>query len=65
MHVGTCVIGRQVPMVGNGVVEALMATLDVVQGEGVHALPVQEAACKTLRYLARVAENRVRLCGWS
>ena len=64
VHVGTCVFVLQVPMVGEGVVEALVTTLAAVQGEGAKALGVQEAACKTLRNLARVAENRVRLCGW-
>jgi hypothetical protein len=60
--VGAWSFGLQVPMVGQGVVEALVATLDVVQREGVHALPVQEAACKTLWNLAEAAENRVRWC---
>ncbi len=42
----------QVPMVGKGVVEALMATLAAVQGGGAPALPVQQAACTTLQSLA-------------
>ena len=52
-------------MVGKGVVDALMATLAAVQGEGAPALPVQEAACRTLWNLADAADNRVRWCDWS
>jgi hypothetical protein len=61
-HVGTCVFGLQVPMVGKGVVDALVATLAAVQGEGAQALPVQEAACWTLHNLSAAAGNWVRLC---
>ncbi len=67
VHVDTCafvLFGRQVPMVGKGVVEALMATLAAVQGGGAPALPVQQAACMTLQYLTAAAANRVRMCVW-
>jgi hypothetical protein len=53
--------GGQVPMVGKGVVESLMATLAAVQGEGEEALKVQEAACETFWNLSASAENDVRL----
>jgi hypothetical protein len=62
LHV--CVFVRQVPMVGKGVVEALKASLAAVQGGGTPALPVQDAACKTLESLAYAASNRVRMRGW-
>ena len=64
VYVSTCAFGHQVPMVGKGVVEALMATLAAVQGGGAPALPVQEAAFGTLRNLAFPADNRVRMRGW-
>ncbi len=64
VHVCTCAFGRQVPMVGKGVVEALMATLAAVQGGGAPALPVQEAACGTLLNLSCAADNQVRMRGW-
>ena len=64
VHLGTCEICRQVPMVGKGVVEALMATLAAVQGGGAPALPVQEAVCWTLSNLSIAADNRVRMRGW-
>jgi hypothetical protein len=51
-------------MVGKGVVDAVMATLAAVQGEGDQALPVQQSACTTLQGLSRAADNRVRLRGW-
>jgi hypothetical protein len=63
VRVGTCAFGRQVPMVGKGVVEAVMATLAAVQGGGAPALPVQEAACTTLQNLTYVADNKVRMRG--
>ena len=59
-HVGACVIGRQVPMVGKGVVEALVAMLAAVQDGGAQALPVQQAACGTLRSLSIADDNQVR-----
>ena len=52
VHVCTCAFGRQVPMVGKGVVEAVMATLAAVRSGGAPALPVHEAACKTLKNLS-------------
>jgi hypothetical protein len=55
-----CAFGLQVPMVGKGVVDALMATLAAVQGGGAPALEVQEAACKTLSNLSNAADNQVR-----
>ena len=64
VHVCTCAFRRQVPMVGKGVVEALMVTLAAVQGGGAPALPVQQAACETLCNLAAADENRVRMRGW-
>ena len=64
VHECTCAFGRQVPMVGKGVVEAVIATLVAVQGGGAAALPMQEAACGTLRNLAVAADNRVRMRGW-
>ena len=64
VHVCTCVLGRQVPMMGKGLVEALMATLAAVQGGGASALPVQEAACATLWNLSCVDDNQVRMRGW-
>ena len=64
VHVCTCAFGRQVPMVGKGVVEAVLATLAAVQGEGAPALPVQQAACTTLSNLAFAADNQVRMRGW-
>ena len=51
-------------MLGKGVVEAMMATLAAVQGGGAPALPVQEAACKTLWGLSVAADNLVRQRGW-
>ncbi len=56
--------GFQVPMVGKGVVEAVMATLVAVQGWGAQALPVQETACGALWNFAVAADNRVRIRGW-
>jgi hypothetical protein len=56
----SCVIGLQVRMVSKGVVEALVATLAAVQGEGAPALPVQNAACAIFKNLADAADNRVR-----
>ena len=64
VHVCTCAFGRQVPMVGKGLVEAVMATLAAVQGTGAPALPVQEAACRTLWNLTGAADNKVRMRGW-
>ena len=64
VHVCTCAFGRQVPMVGKGVVEAVMATLAAVQGGGAPALPVQQAACMTLLGLAVAADTKVRQRGW-
>ena len=64
MYVSIYVFVRQVPMVGKKVMEAVMATLAAVQGGGAPALPVQEAACKTLSNLANVSDNRVRMRGW-
>ena len=64
VHVCTCAFGRQVAMVGKGVVEAVMATLAAVQGGGAPALPVQQAACVTLQNLAFAAGNKVRMRGW-
>ncbi len=54
-------------MVGKGVVEALVATLAAVQGEGAPALDVQDAACRSLRVLVKTRANRVHLraSGWS
>ena len=52
------------PMVGKGVVKAVMATLAAVQGGGAPALPVQEAACRTLGNLADADDNKVRMRGW-
>jgi hypothetical protein len=60
VHVSTCVFGLQVPMVGKGVVEVLVATLSAVQGGGAPALPVQLAACWTLKRLWNAADNQVR-----
>ena len=64
VYVSTCAFGRQVPMVGKGVVEAVMATLAAVQGGGAPALPVQQAACTTLWNLTVAADNTVRMRGW-
>ena len=64
VRVSTCAFGRQVPMVGKEVVEAVMATLAAVQGGGAPALPVQEHACKTLCNLSVAADSRVRMRGW-
>ncbi len=64
VHVCTCAFVRQVPMLGKGVVEALMATLAALQGGGARALSVQEAACRTLLGLAVAADNKVRMRGW-
>ena len=64
VYVSTCAFGRQVPMVGKGVVEAVLATLAAVQEGGARALSVQEAACKTLRNLSIAANNGVRMRGW-
>ena len=64
VHVCTCAFCRQVPMVGKGVVEAMMATLAAVQGGGAQALPVQKLACITLRNLSVAADNKVRMRGW-
>ena len=64
VYASTCAFGRQVPMVGKGVVEALMATLAAVQGGGAHALPVQQAAFNTLQNLSVAADNKVRMRGW-
>jgi hypothetical protein len=64
VHLGTCAFGRQVPMVGKGVVEAVMATLAAVQGGGAPALSVQEAACVTLQNLSCSGDNQVRMRGW-
>ena len=63
VHVSTCAFGRQVPMMGKGLVEALMATLAAVQGGGAPALPVQEDACTTLQNLSAAADNQVRMRG--
>ena len=52
--------GQQVPMVGKGVVEVLMAMLTAVQIGDTPALPLQEAACTTLASLADAADIRVR-----
>ena len=60
LYVCMCVFGLQVPMVGKGVVDVMLATLAAVQGGGAQALPVQHAACNTLRNLARAADNKVR-----
>ena len=57
---GSCVCGLQVPMMGNGVVEALVATLTAVQGGGARALEVQRIACDALQKFAVSADNRVR-----
>ena len=65
IHVCPCSFGRQVPMVGKGLVEALIATLAAVQGKGAPALRVQEAACKTLSSLAFASDNEVRMRGWN
>ena len=56
-----CVLSLQVPMVGKGVVEALVATLAAVQNGSAPALDVQEAVCTTLQNLAGVNDNQVRL----
>ena len=64
VHVCTCAFGRQVPMLGKGVVETLMATLAAVHEGGAPALPVQEAACMTLESLSCAADNLVRMRGW-
>jgi hypothetical protein len=64
VHVSPCAFGRQVPMVGKGVVEAVIAMLAALQGGGAPALPVQEAACTSLRNLSVAADNRVRMPGW-
>ena len=64
VHVCTCAFGRQVPMMGKGLVEALMATLAAVQVGGAPALPVQQAACTTLWNLTVAADNTVRMRGW-
>ncbi len=64
VRVCTFAFGRQVPMVGKGVVEAVIATLAAVQGGGAPALPVQEAACKTLWNLSAAADNQVQMRGW-
>ena len=64
VHVCTCAFGRQVPMVGMGVVESVIATLVAVQGMGAPALEVQEAACTTLQNLCAADENQVRMRGW-
>ena len=64
VHVCTCAFGRQMPMVGKGVAEAVLATLAAVQGVGAPALPVQEAAVGTLRNLSAAAYNQVRMRGW-
>ncbi len=64
VYVSTCAFGRQVPMVGKGVAGAVLATLAAVQGGGAPALPVQEAACGTLRNLANAGDNLVRMRGW-
>ncbi len=58
-----CVFGRQVPMVGKGVVEAILATLSAVQGADAQALSVHVAACETLASLSAAADNKVRLRG--
>ncbi len=62
---GTCVWGLQVPMVGKGAVEALVATLALaaVQGGGARSLPVQKAACSTLWSLSDADGVEVRLYG--
>ncbi len=54
-----CAFGMQVPMVGKGVVEALVATLAAVQGGGAQALDVQESACNALANLSSAADNLV------
>jgi hypothetical protein len=54
-----CVVGLQVPMMGKGVVEVLVATLAAVQGEGAPALQVRLLACASLRSMARAADNKV------
>ena len=64
VHVCTCAFGRQVPMVGKGLAEAMMATLAAVQGGGAPALPVQQAAFNTLQNLSIAANNQVRMRGW-
>ncbi len=64
VHVGARVFCVQVPMVGEGVVDALVATLAAVRGGGARALPVQEHACAALRNLALAADNQVRLFCW-
>jgi hypothetical protein len=64
VYVCTFAFGLQVPMVGKGVVEALIATLAAVQGGGAAALPVQETACGTLWNLAVAADNQVRMRCW-
>ena len=64
VHEFTCAFGRQVPMMGKGLVEALMATLAAVQVGGAPALPVQEAACRTLESLSCAGDNQVRMRGW-
>ena len=48
-------------MVGKGLVEAVMATLAAVQGGGAPALPVQEAACRTLQNLSAAHGVEVRI----
>jgi hypothetical protein len=50
-------------MVGKGVVESMLGVLDAVQGGGVEALAVQQAACMTLHNLSFAADNKVRLAG--
>jgi hypothetical protein len=58
------VLGLQVPMVGKGVVEAVMATLAAVQGVGAPAIEVQEFACTILFNLSLAADNQVQLRVW-
>jgi hypothetical protein len=53
-------LGRQVPMVGKGVVEAMLATLAAVQGGGNTELEVQNAASSVLRNVAAAPDNQVR-----
>jgi hypothetical protein len=61
VSVDGCVLSLQVPMVGQGVVEALLATLAAVQDGGAKMLDIQEAVCTTLQNLAGVTDNQVRL----
>ncbi len=51
----------QVPMLGKGVVEAMVKVLAATQGGGVMALQIKRAACLTLKNVAIGADNQVLL----